>query len=1334
MPEYVYALHDFVPENEDEIPFRAGDRIEVIEKDDLYGDGWWQGRNLEGNVGLFPQSYTAPAPPMESMTSSSSQTTIIQGTGIDGLNKSVLHPLDEESETESPPEPATIHAPIPKTPAVFQNGNSVQGERKHEGSDSQQHHRRIGSDGEVMKATMTDVQQAIEQLGRGHDVAEDGDGSRSFSFASSREDRDTEVETDTDLDVDTDGAADRGQGWHNSARRKLAEKAKRAVEEAEKLEAIMSNSERNNRSTAPPIDVEVSDESEGEEDLNGFANHKESYRRRHPHIPEEDEDADQNEYGTSDSVQTSVNGTAKDDSFAIVTAHSSTVTTVSADAEKMEKATISSLRSSLPPALETSTVQVTDGTDVTRSVHTPSSSRRISSENKPLEVSQEPRKRTSSPLSFREPVQPTSLDRVVRAVSPQPQSLVTLNAPSMTASAGVPVPPATQPGEKEKDKERPDPSEWSVEEVVEWLESKGFDQDVQNKFIEQEITGDVLLELDANILKTEIGIMAFGKRVRIANAIAELRRPTSPSPLGYSQQLPQGNGLAFQPSPEMLHQPFPGAFPSSTPPHLLPTSHSHSPISSHFYPQGLPSVHQMHTHSRTQSQGQHSQRSFPASTTGVAQPVVYTQSLNMQGPLPSPLGYAPGFGAIVAGNGNGMGVGVNGANGITNGYASAPESMAGANGNASSVETSASVKEKAATRDQNGSLLKPRPTQLSLSPSDGALSESIKAVNENGEEEDEDRGHLSESEVVTDGKKARRRLFGRSHDSSISRVNSSSRLSKVSSLQASLSTKDTSDEKEKEKDDDKSKETFIFTSRQYVRGKKSVDAGKSTADRLSIFGAAFTGSLGKSRKPPPRYSVDDNVTEKSSLFPLPRLSSSGISRKVSTARPSTSNGSPKWLRDMSSSSVKEDEKKEVKEPTVLRKRTNSNPGQANVPSSREESPVVGTNGAVAPLKQGQNILEQIGEMDHSGWMRKKGDRYNSWKMRYFVLSGPHLYCLRSNSKTETKIKGYINIVGYKVTVDETVDPGKYGFRIDHETDKTHYFSSDEKTVIREWMKAIMKATIGRDYTKPVISSCNIPTIPLTVAQAMNPAPRPPSPSARAATQKAHRTKDLETLGVKDISEVSDHATLVLMGLGPRNGSRTSEERSRVDSVFPGAEKSMKEIDGDSAPTPRAAKIPIAPPRPAREVRRQSRRASIQLELSVIEWANSHLPANLQVTDLYGPTYSALALFRLAESIRGYPASPPVPDSAFPTGPHDEKSIDGLFNLFDLMVVNDVKMGSVSINDIKLGRVDKVAQIVKALKLWEDKRRVLDQSWGRSAVTAQAQAGAFMAMNAPVSLA
>ena len=42
MKEYVWALHDFVPQIADEVAFKAGDRIQVIEKDELYQDGWWK--------------------------------------------------------------------------------------------------------------------------------------------------------------------------------------------------------------------------------------------------------------------------------------------------------------------------------------------------------------------------------------------------------------------------------------------------------------------------------------------------------------------------------------------------------------------------------------------------------------------------------------------------------------------------------------------------------------------------------------------------------------------------------------------------------------------------------------------------------------------------------------------------------------------------------------------------------------------------------------------------------------------------------------------------------------------------------------------------------------------------------------------------------------------------------------------------------------------------------------------------------------------------------------------------------------------------------------------
>ena len=45
--EIVYAIHDFVAENEDEIPFNAGDSIVVLEKDEKYMDGWWQVRHTK---------------------------------------------------------------------------------------------------------------------------------------------------------------------------------------------------------------------------------------------------------------------------------------------------------------------------------------------------------------------------------------------------------------------------------------------------------------------------------------------------------------------------------------------------------------------------------------------------------------------------------------------------------------------------------------------------------------------------------------------------------------------------------------------------------------------------------------------------------------------------------------------------------------------------------------------------------------------------------------------------------------------------------------------------------------------------------------------------------------------------------------------------------------------------------------------------------------------------------------------------------------------------------------------------------------------------------------
>ncbi|KAF8958503.1 hypothetical protein BDZ97DRAFT_1923678 [Flammula alnicola] len=1253
MPDYVYALHDFLPEHEDEVDFRAGERIEVVEKDDLYGDGWWQGRNLAGKVGLFPMSYTAPAPPAATSVeqSSSSSTTTEEPAAALATTKSVLQPLHEVSEAEA--ERPHIASPVPKQPpATFLNGDGYESDTGHGKTDDESLHLASVPDGEVMKATMTDVQKAIEQLGRGGG-GEDRDGARSFSFASTQDGADTD--TDYDLsDVDGTGNALNGDDWHKNAREKLAAKARRAVEEAEKLEAMMSSNDTSSirRSVAPPIEVELSDESEAEDE--GDFTRSSKFQRAHPYILEEDE-TEEVEVEPTHVKEPSAAETEKQGPS--TTAADTQIDMPPRDESEVPTATATKLSfpvfSPPAPAVESAPEKPADRpTSLTTSSYPPPTT--------PPRASTPPEsKRSSAPvreIPSMNGLPSPSASHFSNTFQSKHNSIVSsASAPAMTISAPqAPQAPSEQATSPQSEMKKKHPTEWSVEEVVEWLKSRGFDQDVCDKFTEQEITGDVLLELDVNLLKSEIGIMAFGKRMRIANAITDLRRPPS---IEYSDHHISSSG---QPSPMQLqHNP-------STHSRTLSTSQSH-----HSYP------------GSTVAAAVHSGGYYPQSGQGSSPQAYHGQGYGygnqfgsvQETPSQDQQHVEPGVvAAVAAASGVGLGIAL---------ASTSPSSDA-----------------------------KTRPAQLLLSPnSDGALKESAAKSNfAIPVNEDDDRGHMSDGDIAPATTSVRRRLFGRSQDSSLSVINSSrpspipspttrgtpdKELKDKDSVKESLKGSAKGSAKEgKDKEKQKEGRDSSTVGGRHARARKSVDGGKH-GDRLSIFGGTFAGTLGKSRKPPPSAG-DEPPVERTSKFILPRLHSTSLRKSSTTSqRPSTPSGSPKdtlvGSMQESSDKDKEAEKENLKKDhATLRKRTVSTPASTTSPTATQEM----VNGLSGPIKQGHNILEQIGEPDHAGWMRKKGDRYNTWKLRYFVLKGPHLYCLKSNSKTETRIKGYIHIIGYRVTVDENIDPGRYGFRIDHDHDKTYYFSSEEKTVIRDWMKAIMKATIGRDYTKPVVSSCNIPTIPLVVAQAMNPAPRPPSPTARDATQKALRRENPDQLSSRDAR--------VLMGL-PDNDAK--DERAHLDSFFSNEAVQTNGVNGNP---PLSPKRTSAPPRPSREMRRTtSQRNTINsvADDALIEWANTHLPEDLQITDPHGSLCGGLALLRLAESIRGRPSSPPVPDSAFPVDPSDDK-LDGLFRLFDFLLDNDVKMGSVSINDVRQGKREKILQLLRALKAWEDKRRVL----------------------------
>ncbi|KAI3611756.1 hypothetical protein WG66_007675 [Moniliophthora roreri] len=1256
--EYVYALHDFVPENDDEVPFKAGEPIEVIEKDELYGDGWWQGRNLAGKVGLFPEGYTTAVPPVPPIPPEALAKTVSMSSTVKGEDATGKDAFPSSSTGAERPESSSSA----QLPSIYINGHQT------EGSHSQE-----------MQATMTDVQQAIEQLGRGgrgtsFDEGEDRDGGRSFSFASSRGDGETDRDTDTDLEMsDVDQQGEDGEGWHKGAREKLAEKARRAIEEAEKLESMMGGGSSSNRYSAPPIEVEMSDESEGEGDED-FTTKSSSFFRRHSRIPEVDEEEEEQAVPKVTAAQDDDNNitvpereetdaqtaTATQTSFPSVgppptsqTASSSSATQT--PVQPSSPAPESLKRNSEPlsvPSPSTSSIFTGSGVpppglgidDSTQGATIPGSPSKVFSPSPANAASASPR--TSLP----QPSSPPPLANSASNASPFPSAPSSVFASEITASPSSPfqsttsptvttaptssAPPSTISETVESSQQLPaDPATWTLQNVLAWLQQRGFDETVQERFIEQEITGDVLLELDVQVLKTEIGIMAFGKRARIIAAIGDLKRSVG---LGSDTGSPVGPGSIGSPAG------------------ISPHFHQSPSFSPGGIPQSPHSVGSL-THSRTHSQSQQSARSFPGSAADLS--------------------------AILGVEGFGLGIHQNG-NGIANG--------------------------------------KSRPANLSLSPND---------VNEDVEKE-----ALSENDAPPTTSSSRRRFFGRSVDSTGSRASGSR-----SPAPDRNSTGEVKDGNEDTKDKDGSSIATTSTGR-HARAKKSIDNGRGGGERLSIFGSTFAPSLGKHRKPAPRYSrqvigedglllSSEKDKEKSgSTFHMPRLtggrkssgrpgSSSGLKEKNKAEHPPTKEKSE--ARPGSSSD---------RDPQLLRKRTSSYPGPnnkekavllADEDDSQRKRNVGEDDVTKNPLKPGQNVLEQIGEPDHSGWMRKKGDRYNSWKLRYFVLKGPHLYYLRSNSSSETKIKGYIHIVGYKVTVDENVNPGKYGFRIDHDNDKTHFFSSDEKTSLREWMKAIMKATIGRDYTRPVVSSCNIPTIPLMVAQAMNPSPRPPSPTARDATQKALRRENPNQLSSRDAR--------VLMGLP--NPDDSKDQRERLETFF--------NFDGVSTDTNGAARemanyLTPAPPRPSREARRGSVSTTavnnVPVDDGLIEWANSCLPSSLQITDTTGSICGGLTLLRLAEAIKGRPSSPPVPDSAFPSDTNDDK-LEGLFKLFDFLLDNDVKMGSVSINDIRQGKRDKIIQLLKALKAWEDKRKAIVNSIGKGSV----HAGGFMApVNSPMS--
>ncbi len=55
------STDDFEARSPDELSLSKGDRIELIERDDDFGDGWYLGKHMQiGKTGLFPEGEGLP--------------------------------------------------------------------------------------------------------------------------------------------------------------------------------------------------------------------------------------------------------------------------------------------------------------------------------------------------------------------------------------------------------------------------------------------------------------------------------------------------------------------------------------------------------------------------------------------------------------------------------------------------------------------------------------------------------------------------------------------------------------------------------------------------------------------------------------------------------------------------------------------------------------------------------------------------------------------------------------------------------------------------------------------------------------------------------------------------------------------------------------------------------------------------------------------------------------------------------------------------------------------------------------------------------------------------
>ncbi|KAK4699662.1 hypothetical protein P7C70_g6597, partial [Phenoliferia sp. Uapishka_3] len=1248
-------------ENPDELSFGALERIVILERDDQYGDGWYQassllawhlsavprhteltshhatqtqGRNLAGEIGLFPQSYTSPHLPSESETPTVSHTPEpVMAQHMNDVERSL-------GQLEVSPNKRGNAASI-RSGTSRDERNSDD-----EGTGPVSNPRAVLA----LKAAAYAERDAKEEKER----AEQRRAADEAAYAAARGELgldSLQMSDESDADDEEDmmprpnplASTNRAPSFSsvNSNRANVGISKNRGSDEVEVLasptvQTTLPTSYTSTSLSTPATRDTDSASLRSRADTVASSNYAESTHEAIPSLPSTDRSpflvpsrslshTDDEQPATSQPRQTSFGVSLPSASTAIEAVGAGIVGVASAVG-------ITSLaQSSSPPSATTSEPATSSLPKTAESILRPTTPLTLAA---PLTL-------TSSPLATTDQQhlsQPNSLEGH-RAMTPTPIA-TSLHSPNgaLNGAGGATYSPSASVASRSSSrlgtaaltaasngtgdtsprdsafggtmnsalmmaslKALPyDPRTWGVEEVVEWARAKGFDPLTVSKFQEHEISGDVLLEMDVAMLK-EIDLTAFGRRVHIYNAIKELRGRTSRPPS-------DSHSISSHPTSSLAVTPGGTTYEPDSP----RTMGFASPISTNFSGAGGKDYEGDGMRRRDSDSGSASK---PGSLSGF-----YDEQ-----------------------------------QGIQRSFSAGPQT-----GRSNGVK---SVKSRA-------SLISNGHNRTATMDSTGASTEDIK---EPIPEEEED------SNVAYPG------LYP-------SRPVSPKKLSKVKvapNLVIPPRRPSSSSGMTKSPSDAVSRSDSTSTGGGSPREPRPK---KSSEHRSSFFGT----TLGRSRKPPPREPSEslDSPEEKS---PKPRpLSTSGLPRSNKLSSSTNSKRSTRLFGAFGSTGSDKTDYRERKH--------SSNGTTSSGPSSMAP---VGVDAAGAEMTKAQpaavtsgNLLEKIGAPDYSGWMRKKGEKYNTWKQRFFVLKGVHLYYLKSES--EQKIKGFINLTGYRVLADPDIHPGEFGFKIVHDSDRAHYFSAAEQVTVRTWMKEIMKATIGRDYSAAVVSSCNVKTMPLIVAQSMTPRPRPPSPSTRARVQKERYNGSPNTLTPKD--------AMILMEFSgsPLLGQSTSPNMSRRESAAV--------LNGSAyaePATPSASDVfrtlTVEPPL----MGVSSSRASTQMEpiarmttpsrsADLLEWVNSRLPASTpHATDLSLSLRSGQILTRLLERLSGKTSG--ISDVAFeafrPASAEthfDASYFDTAFDVFDF-ISPLVSTDEISMDDMLSGNETQLVLLLERMR-------------------------------------